>query len=320
MPPLISVVIPTYNRAFHLPETINSVLAQTLHDYEIIIVDDGSTDDTERVVASLDAKNVNYLRHKENIGVSAARNIGIKASRGEYLAFLDSDDLWMPGKISRQIELFKNNIQHLGVVYSAARVLDERSNTICAHLTPTSRGEILCSLLKANKLGGGSSSVMIRRQCFDDAGCFDESLTHCEDWDMWIRIAEKRYTFDYTKEELVVLTSHLKNSSADIREMILGREALLEKHRSLYRQYPLVHSTQHYIVGLQCFNAGMMTAGRKHFLDAFLYSEINSLSIKFRSFLQLLASVSGYRGYSGIKRILNHFQAPKPSNVFEDYR
>lgn len=318
--PDVSVIIPTYNYGGFIARAVDSVLSQSYRSLELLVVDDGSTDSTREILLAYSDKRVQYLRHEHNRGKSNTRNTGILASRGQFLAFLDSDDWWMPEKITRQIECFHEGTSHLGVVYTSAKVLNESSNTICGRLMPTSRGDVLRNLLEANKLGGGSSSVMIRRQCFDDVGCFDESLTHCEDWDMWIRIAAKNYAFDYTPEDLVILTKHHKNSSADLRGMILGREALLDKHRSLYRQYPLVHSTQHYVVGLQCFKEGMMTAGRKHFLDAFRYSEKTALSIKFRSVLQLIASITGHRGYGAIKRISNRVQELKFSKASKEYR
>jgi len=114
----VSIVIPTYNRAGLLSRTIQSVLNQTYQDFEIIIVDDGSTDKTEEVVKSFNSKKIFYNRHEENKGANAARNTGIKASRGEYIAFQDSGDEWLPQKLERQMKVFENASPEVGVVYT----------------------------------------------------------------------------------------------------------------------------------------------------------------------------------------------------------
>ena len=116
--PTISVIIPTYNRAHLIGKAVKSVLSQTYQDFEIIVVDDGSTDNTEEIVKSFTDYKIYYICHKHNRGASAARNTGIKASRGEYIAFLDSHDEWLPEKLDKQIKTFNSESSEVGVVYN----------------------------------------------------------------------------------------------------------------------------------------------------------------------------------------------------------
>lgn len=302
--PKVSVIIPTYNYSRFIERAVNSVLSQSYQDYEIIIVDDASTDDTKDIVGKYNDSRIKYIQHNVNRGLSWTRNTGIKAAKGMYLAFLDSDDTWMPEKIEAQIEVFRNGQDNLGVVYTSMKIFDNTTSNTTSAPSPTYRGQILQRLLEANKLGGGSSSVMIKKTCFDNAGLFDVSMRYgYEDWDMWIRIAE-HYYFDFIDKELVILTTHAHNMSADLKRMINGRELLLRKHLGLYSNYPKIHSMQHYILGIQCFKEGIMTSGRKHFLNAFRYSDPRDISIRCRAIMQIIASAAGFKRYKEMKKLL----------------
>jgi glycosyltransferase involved in cell wall biosynthesis len=182
----VSVVIPTHNRAAMVAEAFRSVVAQTFRDVEIIVVDDGSTDDTERALAAagFDARS-RYLR-QEHAGVAAARNRGVAASSGEWIAFLDSDDLWLPEKLARQAAFVA---AHPAV---AACQTDEiwirdgvRVNPHRRHLKPS--GDIFLRSLELCLVS--PSAVLVRRTTFERAGGFDEGLAACEDYDLWLRIA-----------------------------------------------------------------------------------------------------------------------------------
>ncbi len=200
---LISVIIPTYNRKTVLPRAIDSVLAQKGADFELIIIDDGSTDDTECVIREirdsfLGTRKSESLKqvpspeirvfHQENKGPAAARNLGIKKTKGEWIAFLDSDDEWKPGKLRAQLEFFRENPDHL----------------ICQTEEIWVRNGTRVNPMKKHKKSGGwifekclplcvvsPSAVMMHRKLFDEAGLFDESLPACEDYDLWLRIAAR---------------------------------------------------------------------------------------------------------------------------------
>ena len=180
MNPKVSVVIPAYNKADFTVEAINSVLAQDYDNIEIIVVDDGSTDDTVghlQCFFLLD-KDFNYM-HQENKGVSAARNAGIKAATGEYIALLDCDDKYIPSKITVSIDEMKR--QKVDMIHNSAVLIDKDSKRV--GFRRPRRGD----LLYRNHI---INNVVVKKEVFDKVGLFDEGLFICADWDMWLRIEE----------------------------------------------------------------------------------------------------------------------------------
>ena len=184
--PTVSIIIPTYNRAGMLKEAIDSVLAQDYSGFELIVVDDGSTDDTPNVLSRY-GDNIKWLR-QHNQGVSAARNRGIAAASGKYIAFLDSDDLWLQAKLTVQTEFMKSKRDALicqteeiwirnGVRVNPGKRHQKQSGMIFERSLP------LCLV--------SPSAVMVRRGLFDEFGLFDESLPACEDYDMWLRVSSR---------------------------------------------------------------------------------------------------------------------------------
>ena len=181
--PLVSVIIPTFNRSGMLKEAVDSVLAQDFRNFELIVVDDGSTDNTPQLLDGY-AENITVLRQK-NAGVSAARNRGIRSASGQLIAFLDSDDLWLPQKLSKQVDFF--------ISTPDARVCQTeeiwvrngvRVNPGRRHKKDSGkRFERFVSLCLVSP-----SAVMLRRGIFDETGLFDERLPACEDYDLWLRI------------------------------------------------------------------------------------------------------------------------------------
>ncbi len=196
---LVSVVIPNYNCSAFLPAALESVCAQTYPDVEILVVDDGSTDDSLRVLEPY-ADRVRVLR-QHNQGVSAARNHGIRESRGELIAFLDADDLWDREKLAKQVPLFAN--PSVGIVYCAVEYIDEAGASLGTNHTGR-RGRVLRSiaLLEGTIVLAGGSTAVVRHACFDRAGHFDLEMSTAADWDMWRRIA-CHYEIDVVREPLM---------------------------------------------------------------------------------------------------------------------
>ena len=184
--PVVSVIIPTYNRGWILAEAIESVMAQTFRDFELIVVDDGSIDNTPEIVAAF-KDDIIFVRQK-NQGVSAARNRGIHAASGRLLAFLDSDDLWLPQKLARQVAFFQF---HPEAVICQTEEIWIRNG---ARVNPKNRHQKPGGLIFEPSLHlclVSPSAVMIKRPLFDEVGFFDESLPACEDYDMWLRVGWK---------------------------------------------------------------------------------------------------------------------------------
>jgi len=196
--PRISAIIPTFNRAHLLPRAVDSILSQTLPPHSVIIVDDGSTDGTEKLIKK-NYPEIKYLK-QDNLGVSAARNAGITATSCEWLAFLDSDDEWLPEKLARQMEVLN--------LAPAMKIC--HSDEIWIR-----NGKRVNPLKKHSKSGGwmfkkalpicciSPSSAMIHRSVFDNVGLFEESLPACEDYDLWLRVTSS-YPVLYISEKLVV--------------------------------------------------------------------------------------------------------------------
>ena len=188
------------NYAKFLPMAVESVLAQTFIDWELVIIDDGSTDRTPVVVQPfLSDPRVRYLR-SDKLGQTRAKNLGLRLSRGEFVAFLDADDAWGPSKLEKQMQVFREQ-PDLGVVFCRRSFMDEQSNPIPAKPVPTPpRGRVLDRMIVQNFVC--FSTVVARREVFSHVGAFDPQWDLAIDFDLWLRVA-KLYSFDFVDEELV---------------------------------------------------------------------------------------------------------------------
>jgi glycosyltransferase involved in cell wall biosynthesis len=196
--PKVSVIVPTYNRADRLERALNSIVSQTCQDFELIVVDDGSTDKTYQLMKSFPKAQYFYI--KKNSGVSKARNVGLAFAKGELICFLDSDDLWKEKKIQIQSLWLENN-KDSQICYT-----DEIWVRNGVRVNPMNRHRKYSGDIFRHCLGlciVSPSSVMIRAKLFDEIGNFDESLPACEDYDLWLRIASK-YAFHFIEEPLII--------------------------------------------------------------------------------------------------------------------
>lgn len=222
--PLVSIIIPTYNRSRFLQETIESVLRQTYPNVEVIVVDDGSTDDTPEAMARYEGR-VDYIR-QPNRGVAAARNAGFHAAKGEYLCFLDDDDLFLPLKIERQMHILDRQ-PHVGLAHCRYYRADGQGNLLDKPgLLP--EGDVLRELVRWNFVWMGAP--LIRRECLERVGLFDEQVSSVTaDWDMWLRIAMAGYPFDCAQEPLGVYRIHTSSMMSDVAGVEHGVIAVLDK-------------------------------------------------------------------------------------------
>jgi glycosyltransferase involved in cell wall biosynthesis len=228
--PAVSVVMPAYNRERYVGEAIESVLAQTFSDFELIVVDDGSTDATPQRVASLRDPRIRLLR-REHRGISAAMNAGLRTARGAYVARLDSDDVWLPALLATQVAVLESRLE-VGVVYARAQGM-EADGTLTTHVwgvAPRYPRDSLRSLLHGDCTC--NITVVARRECLERAGLYDESLGTNEDWDLWLRVA-RHCRFAFTDRVLARFRWHEGNvtgpRSPRFAETLGGRTRVLDK-------------------------------------------------------------------------------------------
>ncbi|MGH7774566.1 MAG: glycosyltransferase family 2 protein [Candidatus Binatia bacterium] len=290
--PKVSVIIPTYNRAEFLRSAIRSVLNQTFQDFEIIVIDDASENNTEEVVRSFGDIGIRYFRHELNKGNAAARNTGIKNSGGHYIALLDDDDEWLPSKLEKQVRLLDSTPPIVGAVYTGF-VEIEKANGKTVVVTPTKRGSIFNDLLLQNWIG--LSTVLLRRECFDKVGSFDENLPATVDYDMWIRIA-KEFQFDFIPEPLVKYSNHQSQLSHNYEIVIKGLEAQIKKNGLLFASNRKGFSNLYLSLGkLYCYT-GNIRKGRQALLKA-----IGLYPFEIRNYYNLCLSLSGSRNFKKFK-------------------
>ncbi|MUG99149.1 glycosyltransferase [Scytonema sp. UIC 10036] len=224
--PKVSVVIPAYNAIAYLPETMESVLSQTYDSFEVIVVNDGSLDETEQWVAQIQDPRVKLIS-QENQGLSGARNTGIFHARGDYIAFLDSDDIWEPTKLEKQASIL-DECPEVGLVYTWVAYINEQSQSTGKVFKHQAEGDVWKKLTEHNIVECGSVA-MVRRSCFENCGVFDRSLvSFVEDWDMWLRIASK-YPFKVVKEPLVYYRQRSNSASKNWEAMEQSFRIVIEK-------------------------------------------------------------------------------------------
>ena len=301
--PKVSVVIPTHNRSEFLRLAIGSVLGQTFQDFEIIVVDDASSDNTNAVVSHFRDPRIRYFCHQTNQGVAAARNTGILNSTGEYVAFLDDDDEWLPRKLERQIEFIAAQSERVGCVYSGSIEVDRLSGKIRDLVVPAERGNIH-DALSSSSCVGPTSAVLVRKSCFEKVGLFDVNLQYSEDYDMWVRLS-KEYHFEFVEEPLVKFFVQGKGLSRNYRAMLAGKEAILNKYGDYLASDSRNYSKRFLTLGvLYCYNNNL-TKGRKAFLKAICLHPYNM-----RSYWNLGLSFLGSRLFRILKEVTERSLAP----------
>jgi glycosyltransferase involved in cell wall biosynthesis len=237
--PTVSVVIPTYNRAELLGRSIRSVLNQSYTDFEIIVVDDASSDDTANVVSEFVDQRITYVPLNKNIGAGGARNVGIRRSGGKFLAFQDSDDEWLPEKLARQMSIFEQGPSDLGVVYSD-KIWILKNGVAKYHPAPKSlSGQLInpeIHFYRPYQLG--IQATLIKRECFETVGYFNEALPAFEDLELFIRLS-RRFAFRHMPEALVNY-HETRGLSKDLYANWIARRVLLKLYwKELLLHHPL---------------------------------------------------------------------------------
>lgn len=287
---MISVIIPVHNRAELLERAVRSVLAQSYRDFELVVVDDGSTEAFDSVQKLLAANGQRLIR-QERRGVAAARNRGIAESSGEWIALLDSDDVWLPSKLERQMVYARSNPQ--------CRIFQSRERWYRngRRVNPRQRHEMRAGNIFAQSLElcvVSSSSVLFQRSLFEECGPYDENLWLCEDYDLWIRIAA-RYSFGLLDEELA-------DKFAGHDDQLSRSEAALDR----YRIYSLLKNSQELsLSGEQSALISQMFAAKSALLAAGAEKRGNARAAGlYREIQQLAQSEQSQAGPSQARNLL----------------
>lgn len=298
--PLVSVVIPTYGRNERLPVAIESVLEQTYDDIELFVVDDGSPTPVTATLDSVDPAAVprmEVIRHDENQGANVARNTGIRAATGEYVAFLDDDDRWDETKVEKQVRTFRESSAETGVVYTGVRKDGPGGTTVS---TPTASGDVVTELLRGTNFGQ-FSAVMVDTAVIEAAGLPDERLPAWQDREWFFRLAEHG-EFQPVRETLTYRRTGLPDSIT--RKFEQKRDVaypmLVSKHRSLAAEHGpyyerLFLASMRRSLARSAVRAGQYGEARKYFLLSFLANPL------YRPvYAHLLASLGGRWSYETI--------------------
>lgn len=267
--PKVSVIIPTYNRAARISRAINSVLSQTFNDYEIIIVDDGSTDDTAQVLKQFNGK-IKYI-FQENQGSAVARNRGIQEARGEYIAFLDSDDFWVPEKLTEQVRILESHPK-VGIVYSRMPIINEKGEKIGMKPAGISGRNYQELLEDWGDLP--TSTVVTRKECFEKAGLFDHNLQTMQDIDMWIRIAKYYDLYEIENKVLAYYCRHAQQITRCTAKALEGRVILFKKligtlDDALHTKFVKRLSLEQYVLSRVYFQEGQYVRAWLNLKEAF---------------------------------------------------
>lgn len=229
---IVSVVTPTYNRARFLPGAVASVLAQTYADFELIVVDDGSVDDTRKVLEPLmDDPRVRYF-YQENQGQSYARNQAIEQATGDFIAFLDSDDLWDPSKLETQLAILEAN-PDVDIVHGDEAMIDEYGRVSSLDNMRRYSGSITRYLLADNSVS--ITTALVRRRCFDEMGGFDTSVGVADDYELWLRFSAK-YLFHYEPGIVASYRVMADQISSDKRRRFAANERIIRTFLERYGQ------------------------------------------------------------------------------------
>ncbi len=224
---LVSVIVPVFNRQDYVAETIESIVKQTYKNIEIIIINDGSTDDSEKIIRTFQSQYPDAINiiDQQNQGQVKARNNGLKIARGEFIAFLDSDDVWALDKIEKQIPLFTDKV---GLIYSGVEYIDTWGNAIGSEQCDQDiKGAVYERLIVKNRMTGGT--VIVKNEALKKVGLFDETLEAAENWDLWIRVTQF-YEVDFVDEALLKYRKHSGNMSSNNTLMLDATHSILEKY------------------------------------------------------------------------------------------
>lgn len=303
----VSVVIPTYNRAQLIERAVNSVLRQSYNDLDIIVVDDASTDDTRDRVAALQQvdQRIRYLCHDTNRGSQVARNTGIQAAVGKYIAFLDSDNEWLPQKLYLQMALFSQKADSLGAVYCGFQRVSMDGEMLEEDM-PRLRGYIYQQALV--DWVADTSTMVVSRDILEKIHGFDDGIKAYQEWDLCIRLA-RECEFDFIPECLVLYHQHtLPTISKDYLRNAYGFLDLVKAHQmEILQECDAGVLSKHYRTAGRFF----IRAGRLDMAKRFFLKSIRTSPMNYKALLSLGGTLLGIKGYLFMYSLLKHFMPNK---------
>lgn len=298
--PAISVIIPTYNYARFIGFCLESIFAQTYKDFEIIVVDDGSTDDTAEVLKKYEDK-IHYI-YQPNKGPAVASNAGIKVAKGEYIAFIGSDDLWLPDKLEDQVRVFNEDMK-VGIVFSDASSFNENGIISKSILEE----ENICTGFCFERLFMGNylimSTVMIRKACLEKSGLFDEELSSVEDYDLCLRISAF-YKIEFVDKILAMRRVHPSNISKNFCQLLDNEIRVIQKIMALHSEKISQMGKKVSIRLCSLFNQHgleMVEKGKIHEAKKNFFKALMTRPLSIRPYYYLLATMAGKRGFEKLR-------------------
>ena len=303
MTPSVSVIIPSYNRAYVLNRAIQSIFRQTYQDFEIIVVDDGSSDNTEEMIKGLNDPRVRYIRHETNRGAPAARNTGIKNSLGYFLSFLDSDDEWLPHKLELEINTLNEN-KDCVICSSGSVFIHERTGKVLFRISM--KKQILTQEAVLKYYDHFNDNFTVIKKYAVSIGGYDESFLQLEDCDFWLRVTTVKRGIcipDYTAKIFVIRNDQI---SSGLKNKFEGTLLLSEKHKDLFLGNLAEYSKILFLMGLMCL---LMSDNRalRYFQESrgFTTGKIDKIKTAIIIGVIKIFKDNGSRTLAGLYRLLN---------------
>lgn len=296
----VSVIVPTRNRSRLLATTLRSVLWQRDVDVEVIVVDDASTDDTSEVIAAFADPRVTHVVRPTAQGPSVARNHGIERAQGAWVGFIDDDDVWAPDKLARQVaaaETLGRHWAYVGAVNVGAGL------RIVSGGPPPTPEQVLAALPAYNPIPGGGSNVVLRHRLLDEIGAFDETLPPCEDWELWIRLAEQGAPAA-VNEPLMAYRLHSGSSSLDTGRIMRSARGIERRHATR-----IDWGRMHRWLGESCLRMERHTEAVGHLARAAAHGQARGVGA---DLLAILRRRAGMEGGGGVHRSEDWFQRARP--------
>lgn len=297
--PLVSVVIPAYNRAGLIERAVHSALSQTFPDLEVIVVDDGSSDNTHDRIETLQKNDhrIRYICHETNQGAQAARNTGIRSAKGQYIAFLDSDNEWLPEKLQKQMALFLNKTDSLGAVYCGYHKISA-AGSILAEYKPQHRGFVYKQTL--SEWLTDTSTLVVRRDILEKIHGLNEKVRAYQEWDLCIRLS-RECAFDFVPDCLTLYYEHdAPTISKDLLRDANGYLGIIETYRGeILRECGRSALSEHYLrIGRLFIGADQYGLARAQFFKSIQYDPLN-----FKAMIHFGVSLLGKDVYQFLRSV-----------------